>query len=113
MAIALLVLGVPIIDAFWIIVRRLANRRLPFSPDRGTSTTACSTWCSPHYNGAAPFYGICASLRVPRRFVGQSQLYAFGGLIVVFGLGLFALAHGETHDALEADLRGDLSGSTG
>ena len=34
-AVALLVLGVPIIDAFWIIVRRLAQGRSPFSPDRG------------------------------------------------------------------------------
>ena len=42
-AVALLVLGVPIIDTFWIIVRRLATGRSPFTPDRGTSTTACST----------------------------------------------------------------------
>ena len=30
-AVALLVLGVPIIDTFWIIVRRLSQRRSPFS----------------------------------------------------------------------------------
>ena len=34
-AVALLVLGVPIIDTFWIIVRRLSEGRSPFSPDRG------------------------------------------------------------------------------
>ena len=34
-AVALLVLGVPIIDTFWIIVRRIADRRSPFTPDRG------------------------------------------------------------------------------
>src|SRR3954462_227941 len=34
-AVAMLVPGVPIIDAFWIIVRRLADHRSPFSPDRG------------------------------------------------------------------------------
>ena len=33
-AVALLVLGVPIIDTFWIIVRRVSHRRSPFSPDR-------------------------------------------------------------------------------
>ena len=33
-AVALLVLGVPIIDTFWIIVRRLSQGRSPFSPDR-------------------------------------------------------------------------------
>ena len=34
-AVALLVLGVPIIDTFWIIVRRLATGHSPFTPDRG------------------------------------------------------------------------------
>ena len=34
-AVALLVLGVPIIDTFWIIIRRLAQGRSPFSADRG------------------------------------------------------------------------------
>ena len=34
-AVALLVLGVPIIDTFWVITRRLAQGRAPFSADRG------------------------------------------------------------------------------
>ena len=34
-AVALLVLGIPIIDTFWIIVRRLLSGRSPFTPDRG------------------------------------------------------------------------------
>src|ERR671930_199913 len=34
-AAALLVLGVPIIDTFYVIVRRLVERRPPFAPDRG------------------------------------------------------------------------------
>ncbi|MEA2608942.1 MAG: UDP-GlcNAc:undecaprenyl-phosphate/decaprenyl-phosphate GlcNAc-phosphate transferase, partial [Chloroflexota bacterium] len=33
-AVALLVLGVPIIDTFWIIVRRVSQGRSPFTPDR-------------------------------------------------------------------------------
>jgi UDP-GlcNAc:undecaprenyl-phosphate GlcNAc-1-phosphate transferase len=33
--VALLVLAVPIIDTFWVIVRRLTAGRSPFSPDRG------------------------------------------------------------------------------
>ena len=33
--VALLVLAVPIIDTFWVIVRRLSSGRSPFSPDRG------------------------------------------------------------------------------
>ena len=43
-AVALLVLGVPIIDTFWIIIRRLAQGRSPFTPTAATSTIACSTW---------------------------------------------------------------------
>src|SRR4029077_4144459 len=34
-AVAVPVLGVPIIDPFWIIVRRVAARKSPFTPDRG------------------------------------------------------------------------------
>ena len=34
-AVALLVLGVPILDTFWIIVRRLSSGHSPFTPDRG------------------------------------------------------------------------------
>ena len=44
-AVALLVLGVPIIDTFWIIIRRVwprAGRRS--APTAATSTTVCSTW---------------------------------------------------------------------
>ena len=43
-AIALLVLGVPIIDAFWIIVRRSRTAGCRSAPIAGISTTACSTW---------------------------------------------------------------------
>ena len=34
-AVALLILGVPIIDTFWIITRRLLSGHSPFTPDRG------------------------------------------------------------------------------
>src|SRR6185295_8869958 len=43
-AVAMLVLAVPIIDAFWIIVRRLARKRSPFVPVGATCTIGCSTW---------------------------------------------------------------------
>ena len=47
-AVALLVLGVPIMDTFWIIVRRTGRR--PVAVRRrtaATSTTACWTWACP------------------------------------------------------------------
>ena len=43
-AVALLVLGVPIIDTFWIIVGRLTQRRSPFTPDRSHIHHRC--WIS-------------------------------------------------------------------
>ena len=46
-AVALLVLGVPIIDTFWIITRRLASGARPSRPTAATSTTGCWTWVSP------------------------------------------------------------------
>ena len=46
-AVALLVLGVPIIDTFWIIVRRLATGHSPVHARTGaTSTTGCWIWAS-------------------------------------------------------------------
>jgi UDP-GlcNAc:undecaprenyl-phosphate GlcNAc-1-phosphate transferase len=103
-AVALLVLGVPIIDAFWIIIRRVVNRRLPFSPDRGHIHHRLLDLGLSHMQTVLLIYVICAALAM-LSFVlsGSGQLYAFMGLVVVFGLGLFALARTETSDALEAD----------
>ena len=49
-------------------------------------------------------YGICILLAV-MSFVlsGTGQVYAFMGLAVAFGLGLFLLTRGESVDALEAE----------
>jgi UDP-GlcNAc:undecaprenyl-phosphate/decaprenyl-phosphate GlcNAc-1-phosphate transferase len=107
-AIALLVLGVPIIDAFWIIVRRVANRKLPFSPDRGHIHHRLLDLGLSHMQTVLLIYVICAGLAL-LSFVlsGSGQLYAFMGLVIVFGLGLFALARSETGDALEADAYDD------
>ena len=103
-AVALLVLGVPIIDTFWIIVRRLRTGRSPFSPDRGHIHHRLLDLGLSHMQTVLLIYGICASLAALSLVLsGRSQLYAFGGMIFVFGLGLFALTRGETHDALEAD----------
>jgi UDP-GlcNAc:undecaprenyl-phosphate GlcNAc-1-phosphate transferase len=107
-AVALLVLGVPIIDAFWIIIRRVVNRKLPFSPDRGHIHHRLLDLGLSHLQTVLLIYLICAGLAL-LSFVlsGSGQLYAFMGLVVVFGLGLFALARTETGDALEADAYDD------
>ena len=52
-AVALLVLGVPIIDTFWIIIRRVPHGSRRSRPIAATSTTGCWTWASPIAGGAA------------------------------------------------------------
>jgi UDP-GlcNAc:undecaprenyl-phosphate/decaprenyl-phosphate GlcNAc-1-phosphate transferase len=100
-AVALLVLGVPIIDTFWIIVRRLLTGRSPFTPDRGHIHHRLLDLGMSHRQTVVMIYGICITLAV-LTFVlsGTGQLYAFLGLGVLFGLLLFALTRGESHEAL-------------
>lgn len=103
-AVALLVLGVPIIDTFWIIVRRLATGHSPFTPDRGHIHHRLLDLGLTHAQTVLAIYGICIVLAT-LSFVlsGTGQVYAFFGLAVAFGLGLFLLTRGESGDALEAD----------
>jgi UDP-GlcNAc:undecaprenyl-phosphate GlcNAc-1-phosphate transferase len=103
-AVALLVLGVPILDTFWIIVRRLAGGRSPFTPDRGHIHHRLLDLGLSHSQTVLVIYAICIALAV-LTFVlsGTGQVYAFLGLAVVSGLVLFLLTRGETGDALEAE----------
>ncbi len=101
-AVALLVLGVPIIDTFWIIVRRLVTGRSPFTPDRGHIHHRLLDLGLSHGQTVLVIYAICLVLAV-LSFVlsGTGQVYAFLGLAVAFGLGLFLITRFETADALE------------
>jgi UDP-GlcNAc:undecaprenyl-phosphate GlcNAc-1-phosphate transferase len=91
-AVAMLVLGVPIIDAFWIIVRRLAERRSPFSPDRGHLHHRLLDVGLSHRQTVLLIYGLCVLLAVLALFLtGATQLYAFAAVFVASGLGLFLL----------------------
>ena len=103
-AVALLVLGVPLIDTFWIIVRRLATGRSPFTPDRGHIHHRLLDLGLSHSQTVLVIYGICLILAI-MTFVlsGSGQLYAFLGLAVAFGVGLFLLTRFESGDALEAE----------
>jgi UDP-GlcNAc:undecaprenyl-phosphate GlcNAc-1-phosphate transferase len=94
-AVAMLVLGVPIIDAFWIIVRRLAQRRSPFSPDRGHLHHRLLDVGMSHRQTVLLIYLICVTLAVLALFLsGATQLYAFGGVFIASGFVLFILARG-------------------
>ena len=92
-AVALLVLGVPIIDAFWIIVRRLAQRRSPFSPDRGHLHHRLLDVGLSHRQTVLLIYAICIGLGgLSLLLSGAGQVYAFLGVFVLIGLALFALS---------------------
>ena len=83
-AIALLVLGVPIIDTFWIIVRRLLDRRSPFSPDRSHIHHRLLDLGLSHRDTVLVIYGICAALGVIALLLSETtQLYAFLGVPMV------------------------------
>jgi len=103
-AVALLVLGVPIIDTFWIIVRRLATGRSPFTPDRGHIHHRLLDLGLTQGQTVLVIYAICIILAV-LSFVlsGTGQMYAFLGLLLAFGLVLFLLTRAETAGALEVD----------
>jgi UDP-GlcNAc:undecaprenyl-phosphate/decaprenyl-phosphate GlcNAc-1-phosphate transferase len=92
-AVAALVLGVPIIDTFWIIVRRLAERRSPFSPDRGHIHHRLLDLGLSHRNTVLVIYAVCVLLSLMSLVLsGTGQMYAFMGLALLFGLVLFAIA---------------------
>ena len=103
-AVAVLVLGVPIIDTFWIIVRRIANGSSPFTPDRGHIHHRLLDLGLSHANTVLVIYGICVLLAA-LTFVlsGTQQLYAFMGLVLLSGLVLFLATRGDAGDALEAE----------
>jgi UDP-GlcNAc:undecaprenyl-phosphate GlcNAc-1-phosphate transferase len=92
-AIALLVLGVPIIDTFWIIVRRLVTGRAPFSPDRGHLHHRLLDLGLSHRQAVLLIYAICVGLAVlAYALSGQGQLYAFLGAFFAIGVLLVLLA---------------------
>jgi UDP-GlcNAc:undecaprenyl-phosphate GlcNAc-1-phosphate transferase len=104
-AVALLVLGVPIIDTFWIIVRRVAAGRSPFTPDRGHIHHRLLDLGLSHRQTVLLIYAICAGLGA-LSFVlsGANQVYAFLGVLVATGLVLFLVAWGGFSDTgLEAE----------
>jgi UDP-GlcNAc:undecaprenyl-phosphate/decaprenyl-phosphate GlcNAc-1-phosphate transferase len=94
-AVAVLVLGVPIIDTFWIIVRRVIRGGSPFAPDRSHIHHRLLDLGLSHRDTVLVIYGICASLGVLAMLLtGLTQFYAFLGVFIVSGLILFAPTRG-------------------
>jgi len=91
-AVALLVLGVPIIDTFYVIVRRLATGRSPFVPDRGHIHHRLLDLGLSHAATVLLIYAICAGLGVLSLLLtGTGQLYAFLGVFLLFGIAILVL----------------------
>ena len=91
--VALLVLAVPIIDTFWVIVRRLSARRSPFSPDRGHIHHRLLDLGLSHRTTVLLIYLTCATLGLMSLLVSNATgVFAFLGALVIFGVVAFALA---------------------
>ena len=92
-AVAMLVLAVPIIDAFWIIVRRMARKRSPFVPDRGHIHHRLLDVGLTQTQTVLLIYALCVGLAV-LAFVlsGGAQLIAFALFVVAAGLVLYTLS---------------------
>jgi UDP-GlcNAc:undecaprenyl-phosphate/decaprenyl-phosphate GlcNAc-1-phosphate transferase len=90
--VALLVLAVPIIDTFWVIVRRLFAGRSPFSPDRGHIHHLLLDLGLSHRSTVLLIYAICATLGLMSLFVSSTiGVIAFAGALVVLGIVAFIL----------------------
>jgi UDP-GlcNAc:undecaprenyl-phosphate/decaprenyl-phosphate GlcNAc-1-phosphate transferase len=102
-AVALLVLGVPIIDTFWVITRRLASGRAPFSADRGHFHHRLLDLGLSHRGAVLLIYAVCAVLAVLSLVLsGRGQLSAFVIIVVGSGLILYLMTRA-AREALEAE----------
>ena len=102
-AVALLVLGVPIIDTFWVITRRVAQGRAPFSADRGHFHHRLLDLGLTHRGAVLLIYGLCALLAVLSLVLsGRGQLSAFVIIVIGSGLILYLMTRA-AREALQAD----------
>src|SRR6185295_3100562 len=91
-AVAILVLGVPIIDTFWILIRRMGARRSPFKPDRGHIHHRLLDLGLSHVQTVILIYAICIALGAMALFLPVTgQLVAFVALTLGTGLVFFVL----------------------
>ena len=98
--VALLVLAVPIVDTFWVIVRRLSAGRSPFSPDRSHIHHLLLDLGLSHRSTVLLIYAVCATLGLMSLFVSSTTgVIAFVGALVVLGLIAFVLRRGPSEAA--------------
>ncbi len=91
-AVALLVLGVPVIDTFWIIIRRVAQGRSPFDADRGHFHHRLLDLGLTHRQAVLMIYAICIALAVlSLALSGRGQISAFLVVVLAGGLALYVM----------------------
>jgi len=91
-ALALLLLGVPIIDTFWIIIRRVSSGRSPFSADRGHLHHRLLDLGLSHRQAVMVIYGLGVILAISGLLLsGRGQISVFLTVVIVGGVLLFLL----------------------
>jgi len=88
---------VPIIDTFYVIIRRLVTGQAPFAPDRGHFHHKLLDVGLSHRQAVLLIYAITLGLGA-LAFVssGRAQIYSFAGLLVLFGVAVLALSQRST-----------------
>lgn len=102
-AVALLILGVPIIDTFWIIIRRIVSGSSPFEPDRGHLHHRLLDLGLTHRGAVLLIYAMCIALGLAGLMLSSSEagpLYAFLGVVIAGGVVLYLLTR-HTSDSLD------------
>jgi UDP-GlcNAc:undecaprenyl-phosphate GlcNAc-1-phosphate transferase len=100
-ALALLVLGVPIIDTFWIIIRRVSERRSPFSADRGHLHHRLLDLGLSHRQAVMVIYALGIILALAGLLLsGRGQISVFLIIVIAGGVLLFLLTR-RAQDSLD------------
>jgi len=93
----LLVLGVPIIDTFYVLIRRSLAGQPPFAPDRGHFHHRLLDVGLSHRQAVLLIYGITTGLALIAVLAsGRTQLVSFLAVAVVLGIAVVALAQRST-----------------
>jgi UDP-GlcNAc:undecaprenyl-phosphate GlcNAc-1-phosphate transferase len=91
-AAALLVLGVPIIDAFYVLMRRMLQRQPPFAPDRGHFHHRLLDVGLSHAQAVLLIYALTLGFGALALLTnGRTQVIAFVGAVIVFGVAVVVL----------------------
>jgi len=91
-AVALLVLGVPIIDTSWIIIRRVSAGRSPFSADRGHLHHRLLDLGLSHRRAVLVIYALGLVLAAAALLLsGRGQISVFLIVVIVGGVVLFLM----------------------